>query len=58
MNDAETAGPSLFRVPAVSEDLGLGESTVYEFITPGVLRTVHIGRAVRVPRAAIAEFIE
>jgi excisionase family DNA binding protein len=49
--------PSLLRPPEVAQQLGLGRSKVYQLIAAGELRTVHIGRAVRIPTAEVAAFV-
>lgn len=38
--------------------LGIGRSTTYELISAGHLEVVHIGRAARVPVAAVEELVE
>ncbi|HEX6349874.1 MAG TPA: helix-turn-helix domain-containing protein [Candidatus Dormibacteraeota bacterium] len=37
--------------------LGLGRTKVYEMLAAGELPVIHIGRSVRVPRAALADWI-
>jgi len=48
----------LLRVPEVAEALGLGRTKVYELIAAGVLPTIHVGRAVRVPVTALQKWVE
>ena len=50
----------LLTVKEVSYITGLGRSTLYETILdqPGGIPTVHIGRAVRVPKAAVEHWVE
>lgn len=38
--------------------LSIGRSKVYELISDGELETVHIGRAARVPRVAVDDYVE
>ena len=38
--------------------LGIGRTKVYELMAAGVLASVKIGSARRVPAAALAEFVE
>lgn len=38
--------------------LGVGRSTVYVLLRRGELPVVHVGRAARIPMAAIARFVE
>jgi excisionase family DNA binding protein len=47
-----------YRIPEAAEILGLGRSKTYELVQSGALRTVRVGRAVRVPASAIQAFAE
>jgi excisionase family DNA binding protein len=55
---AVVSEPLLVRVPEAARLLGLGRSTVYELIAAGDIEVVHVGRACRVPRSALDEFVE
>lgn len=46
----------LYRIPEVSECLGLSRTKIYELMWKGELRSVKIGRAIRIPRTALEEF--
>ncbi|MBL7498161.1 helix-turn-helix domain-containing protein [Frankia sp. CNm7] len=49
----------LLLTPAeAAELLGLGRSTVYELLAVGDLESVLIGRARRIPHAALVAYIE
>lgn len=48
----------LLRVEEVQSVLGIGRSKVYEMIRRDELPTLRIGRLIRVPRWALAEWIE
>ncbi len=48
----------LLTIPQVQDELGIGRSSVYEMIKSGQLSTIHIGRSVRIPRAALEEWLE
>ena len=48
----------LLRVPEAAEWLSVGRSTVYELVQRGELPTVHIGRSVRIPAAAVRAWVE
>lgn len=47
----------LYRVTEAAALLGLGRSTIYELVQAGELRTVHIGRAVRISRAELERWV-
>ena len=49
--------PRLMTVREVAERLRLSRSKVYELINLRELRTVKIGRCVRVPEAAVRELL-
>ncbi|MBU6315711.1 MAG: helix-turn-helix domain-containing protein [Acidobacteria bacterium] len=44
----------LYRVPEAAEALGISRATVYNMISAGTIRVVHIGAAVRVPAVEVA----
>jgi len=48
----------LLRITEVAALLGLGRSTVYELVQRGELPVIHVGRAVRVPAAALERWVE
>jgi excisionase family DNA binding protein len=48
----------LLSVEEVARALGIGRSKTYELIAAGELEAVHIGRAARVPVAAVEDFVE
>jgi len=47
----------VFNVMEAAAILGIGRSELYEFISTGEIRTIHIGRLCKVPVAAIDEFL-
>ena len=47
----------LLTVPEAATALALGRTKVYELIGAGELEVIHIGRAVRLPAEAVAEFV-
>lgn len=49
--------PLLVSVRDAAALLGIGRTTVYELIADGELEAVHIRRAVRVPMAAVEEYV-
>ena len=48
----------LLRVMEAAEKLGLGRTTVYQLVASGQLRSVHVGRSVRIPAAALIDFAD
>ena len=37
--------------------LGIGRNTAYELVRSGQIRSIKIGRQIRVPRGAVVEFL-
>lgn len=50
--------PMLLKVEAAAKLLSLGRTKTYELITAGELPVIRVGRAVRVPVAALHQWIE
>jgi excisionase family DNA binding protein len=48
---------TLLTINEVADELALSRSTIYELVASGQLETVRIGRARRVPRAALDAFV-
>ena len=48
----------LLRIPEVARTLGIARSLAYEMARDGRLPTVHIGKAVRVPRRRLQDWID
>jgi excisionase family DNA binding protein len=46
----------VLKVTEVAADLRIGRNQAYELIRSGQLRSVRIGRAIRVPREALEAF--
>jgi len=53
-----TNAPLLLRIPEVARTLGIARSLAYQMARDGRLPAVHIGKAVRVPRRRLEEWIE
>ena len=49
--------PMILRVEALMPILGIGRNTSYELIRSGQIRSVRIGRQIRIPREALLEFL-
>lgn len=50
--------PVLLTIPEAARLLSIGRTLAYELIGAGELEVIHIGRAARVPLAAVHEFVE
>lgn len=48
----------LLKVEQAAAQLGLGRSQVYRMVADGLLPTVRMGRAVRIPAAALRAWVE
>lgn len=53
-----STGIRLLSIEEVRENLSVSRPTINRMISGGLLRTVRIGRAVRIPEAALVELIE
>ena len=49
--------PMTLRVEDLMPLLGIGRNTAYELIRSGRIRSVRIGRQIRIPREALLEFL-
>lgn len=49
--------PVTLRVEDLMPILGIGRNTAYELIRSGQIRSVRIGRQIRIPRDALLEFL-
>ena len=49
--------PLTLRVEELMPILGIGRNTAYELIRSGRIRSVRIGRQIRIPREALLEFL-
>lgn len=50
--------PMILRVEDLMPLLGIGRNTAYELIRSGQIRSVRIGRQIRVPRETLREFLD
>ena len=50
--------PMTLRVEDLMPLLGIGRNTAYELIRSGQIRSVRIGRQIRIPREALLEFLD
>ena len=49
--------PALVKIPDVMERTGLSKASVYRVINSGQLKTVKIGRSVRITESELSRFI-
>ena len=49
--------PLALRVEELMPILGIGRNTAYELVRSRQIRSIKIGRQIRVPRDAVAEFL-
>lgn len=47
----------MFNVQQAADQLGIGKTKIYELLDRGEIRSLRIGTARRIPRAAVAEFV-
>lgn len=50
--------PMILWVEDLMPLLGIGRNTAYELIRSGQIRSVRIGRQIRIPREALLEFLD
>lgn len=49
--------PLVLTVGQVSKILGIGRSKAYEIVRAGKIRNVRIGHNIRIPKAALVEYL-
>lgn len=49
--------PLILKVDDLMPILGIGRNTAYALVRSGQIRSIRIGRNIRVPRDAVAEFL-
>ena len=49
--------PLALRVEDLMPILGIGRNTAYELVRSGQIRSIKIGRQIRVPRDAVVDFL-
>jgi len=57
MTEISEEYPVLLTIPQVSRRLGICRNSTYNLVGSGQLEAVHIGRSVRVPVDAVADFV-
>lgn len=51
------ANNNLLTVPELAVELRIGRNTAYTMVKNGLIRSVRIGKAIRVPRKALEDFL-
>lgn len=49
--------PLVYKVEQVAQLLNVDRKTVYDLVKSGELRSVRLGRAIRIPKAAVREYL-
>ena len=49
--------PLVLSVEDLMPILNIGRNTAYELVRSGKIRSIHVGRKIRVPKEAIAEYL-
>lgn len=52
------ADPLAVRIPQAARLLGIGRSTLYQFIASGEIETIKVGRSTLIPTDTLRAFIE
>lgn len=48
----------LYKPNEAADSLRLGRSKIYELLASGAIKSIRVGRAIRVPASALKEYIE
>ena len=55
--DAKADSRLLLTIPEAAQRLGMGRSFVYQLVMKGTIPSIKLGRARRIPTAALEEFV-
>lgn len=50
--------PLVMTVPEMAEILQIGRNTAYDLVKSGAIRSIHIGRTIRISQAALLEYLD
>ena len=50
--------PLVMTVPEMAEILHIGRNAAYDLVKSGAVRSIRIGRNIRIPQAALMEYLE
>lgn len=57
MYERQDSIPLVLSVPEVAKVLHIGRNTAYQLVNTGVIRSIRIGRNIRVPQSALLEYL-
>lgn len=57
-HEIDLTNKNLLTVQELANELRIGRNTAYEMVKTGLIRSVRIGKAIRVPRNALEDFLE
>jgi DNA binding domain, excisionase family len=54
----EPSVPLAVRIPQAARLIGIGRSTIYQFINAGEIETIKVGRSTLIPTDSLRDFIQ
>lgn len=49
--------PMVFSVPELARILQIGRNSAYELVKSGQIRSIHIGKNIRIPKQALLDYL-
>lgn len=50
--------PLSLTVTELAKVLRIGRNSAYQLVSDGTIRSIHVGRSIRIPRTALMQFME
>ncbi len=50
--------PLVLTVPQLADVLHIGRNAAYDLVKSGRIRSIHIGRTIRIPQSALLEYLD
>lgn len=50
--------PLSLTVSELAKVLRIGRNSAYQLVSDGTIRSIHVGRSIRIPRTALMQFLE
>lgn len=50
--------PLSLTVPELAQALRIGRNSAYQLVNDGIIRSIRVGRSIRIPRTAVMQFLE